>query len=301
MRRTGRDLLRSCPSLLRPHCATGDHDVSGHCHERLASDRETAHVQRARSHVFGRTASSRIRRFTWWRPMEGMWCPTRSRMLGTSVSWRSTVASRAPEAMGATPRITPCASRSRRGVDWATGEARVKGRRHGSGADLRRPFTTTRSGSACALVTFLDEGVTVRAHPPLRPDRAGRGPAAPTPCRRVESLRGAQRRRLLCPPISRLLAHLPSPVLAACEAASDGLRGEGPSCTCSAAPPPAGGFTPRESRAARVPATPSELGVTGRAAEPGSVARELLLARLAARHLVPSLTRRACRRGRAAR
>ncbi len=207
----------------------------------------------------------------------------------------------AAEATGATPRITPCASRSRRGVDWAAGEAGVKGRRHGSGADLRRPFTTTRPGSACALVTFLDEGVTVRAHPPLRPDRAGRGPAAPTPCRRVESLRGAQRRRLLCPPISRLLAHLPSPVLAACEAASDGLRGEGPSCTCSAAPPPAGGFTPRESRAARVPATPSELGVTGRAAEPGSVARELLLARLAARHLVPSLTRRACRRGRAAR
>lgn len=100
----------------------------------------------------------------------------------------------------------------------------MKGRRHGSGADLRRPFTTTRPGSARALVTFLDEGVTLRAHPPLRPDRAGSGPAAPTPYRRVESLRGAQRRRLLCPPIGRLLAHLHPPVLAACKAASDGLR-----------------------------------------------------------------------------
>jgi len=177
----------------------------------------------------------------------------------------------------------------------------VKGRRHGSGADLRRPFTTTRSGSACALVTLLDEGVTVRAHPPLRPDRAGRGPAAPTPCRRVESLRGAQWRRLLCPPISRLLAHVPPPVLAARDAASDGVPGEGRCNRSATAPPPAGGSAPRESRAARVPATLSEAGATGRAAEPGSVARELLLARLAARHLVPSLTPRACCRDRAAR
>jgi hypothetical protein len=129
------------------------------------------------------------------------------------------------------------ASRRRRGADRAAGEARVKGRRHGSGVDLRRPFTTTRSGSACALVTLLDEGVTVRAHPPLRPDRAGRGPAAPTPCRRVESLRGAQRRRLLCSPISRLLAHLPPPVLT-CSAAAARLssrpRGALPSRSRSA-------------------------------------------------------------------
>jgi len=111
----------------------------------------------------------------------------------------------------------------------------VKGRRHGSGADRRRPLTTTRSGSARALVTLLDEGVTVRAHPPLRPDRAGRGPAAPTPCRRVESLRGARWRRPLCPPISRLLAHVPPPVLAARDAASDGLPGEGPLQSLSAA------------------------------------------------------------------
>src|ERR1700730_10157923 len=91
--------------------------------------------------------------------------------------------------------------------------------RHGSGAGRRRPFTTTPPVSARALVTLLDEGVTVRAHPPLRPDRAGSGPAAPTPCRRVESLRGAQRRRLLCSPISRLPAHLPPPVLT-CSAAA---------------------------------------------------------------------------------
>src|SRR4029077_5048901 len=83
----------------------------------------------------------------------------------------------------------------------------------------RAPSPESPPVSTRALVALLDEGVTVRAPPPRRPDRAGCGPATATPCRRVESLRGAQRRRLLCPPVSRLLAHLPPPVLGACEAA----------------------------------------------------------------------------------
>lgn len=130
---------------------------------------------------------------------------------------------------------------------WGWRSAAPEGRPAGGA-----PSPRYGSVSARALVALPGEGVTVRADSQLRPDPgAGRGPAAPAPCVRVESLGGgAQRRRLLSPSVGWFLAHVAPPVLAAYDAASDRLPQEGPLATAQ-----------RRRRLRRAARRPGNLGV----------------------------------------